>query len=298
MIPIRTGSGSGTRQILLKAASERNDAFLQGRLAFHADLFAADAKYHASCYSAYVSDRNIAAYKRKIDPNAKNLLNPRAETDAAYEVLFSEIQHDVILGEQSTTLSKLSERYAEILIELDVNHTHSQSSSNLRKKLQTFFGQQLTFTSCAGKYTIVNSQKNEYNVACSAVDTDLTSDENDLTDDEVIIQDNETLILHKAAGILRQKILHHSKNVPKMNYKTPQSINEQTCREEVPDELYQFITWILSGELLSESTTKPFDINVVAICSSILSGMDQYSILILDCRCQFLSTKPSEVRKL
>ena len=56
-----TGTGDGTRNQVLSSASSGGDDAVTFRLIAHQDLFAYDAKYHRSCYSTYVSDRNIKA---------------------------------------------------------------------------------------------------------------------------------------------------------------------------------------------------------------------------------------------
>jgi len=63
---ISTGTGLSTWQKVSEAAKRRKDDTFLLRMQPYSDLFAADAKYHRSCYSHYISERNIAAAEGKI----------------------------------------------------------------------------------------------------------------------------------------------------------------------------------------------------------------------------------------
>ena len=52
---------------MLDAAIERNDHCMQIRMLAHTDLFAYDARYHRTCYAAYISEKNIKAAKAKTE---------------------------------------------------------------------------------------------------------------------------------------------------------------------------------------------------------------------------------------
>ena len=52
---------------MLDAAIGRNDHCIQMRMLAHTDLFAYDAKYHRTCYAAYISEKNIKAAKAKTE---------------------------------------------------------------------------------------------------------------------------------------------------------------------------------------------------------------------------------------
>lgn len=59
LVPISTGTGEKTRAKVLEAASLRQDCEMTASMELYTDLFALDAKYHQSCYSHYISKRNI-----------------------------------------------------------------------------------------------------------------------------------------------------------------------------------------------------------------------------------------------
>ena len=54
---ICTGTGSSTREKVLKAAEERHDEEVKLRMISYPDLFAYDAKYHRKCYAHYISEK-------------------------------------------------------------------------------------------------------------------------------------------------------------------------------------------------------------------------------------------------
>ena len=58
---ISTGTGETTRSKVLAAAEERMDEEIKMRMLCYPDLFAFDAKCYRTCYSHYISDRNIKA---------------------------------------------------------------------------------------------------------------------------------------------------------------------------------------------------------------------------------------------
>ncbi len=62
---ISTGTGASTRDKVFQAASERLDEEVHLRILSCPDLFAYDAKYHKMCLAHYISERNIAAARRR-----------------------------------------------------------------------------------------------------------------------------------------------------------------------------------------------------------------------------------------
>lgn len=56
---------------------------MQGRMHFFTDLFAADAKYHKSCYAQYISKKNILANSKK--PTSPQKLNNLEEKRYAFK---------------------------------------------------------------------------------------------------------------------------------------------------------------------------------------------------------------------
>lgn len=165
-------------------------------------------------------------------------------------------------------------KYFRVILE-DFDIEYEICTGNLRKKIEKHFGSILSFVSCPGKPTLVLSKINEYDIIYSSITQDDSCSSDD--DDELLASrctQNENLVLHKAAGILRQSILNHQTGKTKF-YGTPEMINPKNCRSEIPDILYKFMAWIINEAYFNESVHANFDINVIAICSSILTSFDK-----------------------
>ena len=80
---ISTGTGETTHsKVLLAAAKERMDEEIKMCMLCYPDLFAFDAKYHCTCYSHYILDRNIKAPLSKAESES-NL--------SVYDMAFKEL---------------------------------------------------------------------------------------------------------------------------------------------------------------------------------------------------------------
>ncbi|CAG9762726.1 unnamed protein product [Ceutorhynchus assimilis] len=166
LISISTGTGSSTREKILKSAVQRGDDVMQGRMKFYTDLFAADAKYHSACYAQYISNRKQAA-----DETQNSMQD-------AFNTLFKKIAEEILQQKKCVKLSTL----------------------------------------------------------------------------------------------------YHQKDKTKV-YVTPKAINPINCRDEIPDSLYKFLTWIMNERFFNDLSEDKFDVNVIAICSSILNGFDKINFI-------------------
>ena len=63
---IQQGTGESTRLKVLNASQDRGDDEIYTRMLAHTGQFAYDGKYHHSCYSHYISLRNVSAAKNKM----------------------------------------------------------------------------------------------------------------------------------------------------------------------------------------------------------------------------------------
>ena len=112
---ITTSTWASTRERIIAAALERSDPDdkIHMRMLSYPDLFAYDAKYHRSCYSRYVSQRNIKADRTKAE--TQKSLN---DYEKAVLCLSEEIENTILSKTRKlVTLSSLHERYIEILNE-------------------------------------------------------------------------------------------------------------------------------------------------------------------------------------
>ena len=75
----------------LEAAQKRHDAIVYHRMLSCPDLFVFDAKYHRSCYTHFISTRNIfAAQRRHLAEAYVNVYNE------ATKVIFQKLQNSVL----------------------------------------------------------------------------------------------------------------------------------------------------------------------------------------------------------
>lgn len=78
------GTGEYVRTHILEVAKKRDDTDTISKLAGYEDLFAYDAKYHKTCYSHYISERNIRSHKNKMEKKITGL--PKIVQKAAKNV--------------------------------------------------------------------------------------------------------------------------------------------------------------------------------------------------------------------
>ena len=102
---VTTGTGASTRERIIAACLERQDDNIHMRMLSYPDLFAYDAKHHRSCYSSYVSPRNVKADRTKAE--SEKSLN---DYDKAFLCLSGEIETTILSkARKLTTLSSLHE---------------------------------------------------------------------------------------------------------------------------------------------------------------------------------------------
>ena len=206
MTNVTTGTGASTRERILAACLERQDDTIHMRMLSYPDLFAYDAKYHRSCYSRYVSPRNVKA-ERTMAESEKSL----NDYDKAFLCLREEIENTILSKDRKlTTLSSLHERFCEMLNEgrpSDTNVVSSEYPSwKLKEKLKKRFNDKLLFIIQAGKSDLVCSREVSVGDALkkvAALNIQISeSGECELISDDANDLDN-VAILHQAAGILR-----------------------------------------------------------------------------------------------
>jgi hypothetical protein len=109
LIQISKGTGQSTREKVLHAASERKDEVVFLQMINHEDLFAVEAKYHRSCYSAYISQRNISAAKHKVSPS-----NFESTYDKVFKEVLTEIEMTILSPKKTvTTLTQITSDFSK-----------------------------------------------------------------------------------------------------------------------------------------------------------------------------------------
>lgn len=94
----------------------------------------------------------------------------------------------------------------------------------------------------------------------------------DKNEDLQIIEENEILILHRAAGILKKRI--KTFNIPQTNFPTPDDMNQAKFLQQVPNELLQFVSWLIDDECYETVNDKIIEQAAVP-CNIIMSLYDK-----------------------
>jgi hypothetical protein len=264
-----TGSGKTTREKVLKAASAREDGVVYQRMVAHPDLFAYDAKYHRSCYSHYISERNVNAAQRRGSTTLKS-------EDLAFDELVEYISGTVLSSKKTvTSLSSLRDQYVTYFNESE--RPDSVYSWGLKKRLINHFGDTLVFIDRIGKSDIVCSSDVTVGTALSKA-AELQEQLQDDVEMQSLLEspsnhEDEKIVLYKAAGILRHRMadIHASRE----HYLPSADISKKKCADFVPNVLYDFISWLVddnSYKNVSSCSTESVktSVSTVSICHDII----------------------------
>lgn len=276
---VSTGTGSSTRQRIIEAALERQDNEIHMRMLSHPDLFAYDARYHRSCYSCYVSDRNIKAVQSKAAAHRS-----MSEFDKAFLSLGKEIEKTVLSQDRLlVTLMSLRSRLIELLNEDRMTgHTVEPSecsSQKLKEKLKRQFGEKLLFIAqpgmsdlvCSSEVTIGDAMKkvSDLNIRINEMGKCEYSTPGNI--EEYPHESDSSMILHRAAGILRSSM--SGTTFQRTHYSSSGDLNPEQCRKFVPENLYNFIAWCTSKDQFDEAAPcapREVDMRVLGICHCII----------------------------
>ena len=239
------------------------------RMLAYPDLFAMDAKYHRSCYSHYISERNIRVAKSK----AAGIGTKVANKDDAFERLCEELAGTVLSPANAvTSLATLYNQLQE-LTECECGY----SQRTLKVKLRDRFAERLSFIAQPGKSDIVCSSHITVGEALRKT-VELQARVDEMADSQseptVNISDGDKAFLHKAAGIIRRCIsgLAFQANT----YEPIDAFDKRKLKDFVQDSLYDFIAWCSSKKDFdggisydSESDMTKIDLKVV-VCATTL----------------------------
>ena len=262
---------------MLAAAEDRMDEEIRMRMLCHPDLFAFDAKYHRSCYSHYISERNIRAARSKNESESNFSVY-----DLAFKELTVELSNSICSSRKTVMpLKDLHTRFLELL-ETGSSSDTSYASWKLEQKLQAYYGDKISFIErprlidfvCSSSVTVGDALGK-----ASELQTEIKeSEESMLADTSLDCKENEeNVVLHRAAGILRASMT----NIDDMTneYVGSDGIKVESCRNFVPDILYDFITWCTSSKDYENAVSssdvdedkKQPDLKVLSICHGIIS---------------------------
>jgi hypothetical protein len=272
LTPISTGTGKTTREKVLAAAEERLDDVIHMRMVNHPDLFAFDAKYHRSCYSHYISERNIAAARKKSSTERSTDM-----FDQAFNDLTKQIDHMLLKSTKSAvTLKYLHKVFIDKLEQYGAESAGSYSSWKLKSKLQLHYGDSLAFLEQPGKSDLVCSATLSVIQAMKAAASLYKEDEEEDILSEVGSEEmDEAHILHRAAGIMRK---HMSEvKMDRVSYVNSEQLSLDHCSAFVPDLLYDFINWTIDEKAYTDvrrcnkEDAGKDNLGVISICHSLIA---------------------------
>ena len=163
---ISTGTGETTRSKVLTVTEERMDEEIKMRMLCYPNLFAFDAKYHRTCYSHYISDRNIKAARSKAESESNFSVY-----DMAFKELTLELNTSIFSTRKTVMpLTDLHTKFLELLETQNCSDT-SYSSWKLKQKLQACYGDKISFIErpgltdfvCSSSVTVGDALKKHQN---------------------------------------------------------------------------------------------------------------------------------------
>jgi len=273
---ITTGTGESTREKVVKAATARQDDVVGLRMSAYPDLFAFDGKYHRSCLSHYISERNIIALQRKGVCVVDQGCSP---SDLAFKQIVQDIVNTVLSKQKTvTTLLQIRSTFASKLDEFQPGT--DVYSWKLKEKLKNHFKDKLVFVERRGLSDLVCSSTVSIGDAlCKAAKLQASQQQESYEDMQEVVSEsghtNEKNVLHAAAGILRMHMLNVQES--KHHYDPSSKIAIDQCAEFVPDVLYDFMAWMTdSAAYKSVSNCSDFSltkssISTISICHEIIA---------------------------
>jgi len=214
---------------------------------FHTQISKYDAKYHRSCLAHYISERNIAAARRRKESEKQTNI---------YDKAFSKLTEDIdktVLSEDMKVMTRnsLTDSYDDILktVSEEEDETRVQQkkyrSWKLKERLIQHYKDRLVFVARAGKSDLVCSESMPIGYAMreAAQLTEKTEDcETTLPQTSQSL--SETQILHRAADILRKSMeqVEHDRQ----SYVSSDRLSRLQCKY-VPNILYDFVNWCVDS---------------------------------------------------
>ena len=213
------------------------------RMLSHQDLFAFDAKFHRSCLSHYISERNIIAAVNKSDQTRV--------TVSAHDEVFKEtitcVEDYIIKQEMVSNLKILTCKFIDKLREQIIDDADSFTSWKMKYKLKKYFGNKLSFVKQPGKSDLVCVSTLTIDILLKGAAILETNSLDDMEVDDLPDTRNkvdERHILHVAAGILRDKMTLI--NDDGKQYMSSHDLSLKECSNFVPTDLYDFMTWCVN----------------------------------------------------
>ena len=233
-------------------AKELNDQLIltkiQGYGTTTLDMVAEDFRYHRLCMTRFMNRKFVG------DPINTKPSDPYAE---AFHDLLSEISDPLLKNKSAFTIPQLQNQYCEILSKKDIVPNSSRySHKNLCRRLKAFYGNDIQIIPQRGHASIVCSSQITVSEMCAKIlilqnelDESQLLIESDSSDEETVsqISNHETFM---AAKSLRKDIKEfetkQDTDMPDVDSENL-AISYESVEKLVPNMLYNFIAWIISG---------------------------------------------------
>ena len=218
------------------------------------DLPAAKAKYHFSCYSNFITSRNIPLSTEPEESKVKRMKVGQKVDKVAYSAFLKVIEYLDNHRDDQNTVNSLVNIMSEFLKD---SQTDAYSTRYMKQKLIEHYGQEILFTNVAGKIDVVTFKENAISVLHKHFE------ENKVLDNENIqTENNKADTLLNAAQIIEGEIkdlILDDSFFPDLNNLTiEESINY------LPNSLKIFLQAII--------TCKKSDLKVAAIGQAIMQA--------------------------
>ena len=246
---------------LKKKATELGDRKMLSRIqAFkdsEVDLVALDIQYHKKCMNAYLVRRVI---KQKTSSSGQSKKD-------AFVMLSDELQQILIKEKNVLALSSVRDRYRQLLMEKGLSCADVYTSFQMRKKLETHFGDKLSFWSSDHQCYVSSSDVTVASVLKKVIQ--MTGQTVERTDEDILQQ--AAHILHKAAKNCKQSDTDTS---------TTMNISEEAAFDMIPKVLIMFVTTMVTGGKYKENEgiknmSQEIKSKVLNICQQILYGISK-----------------------
>ena len=116
------------------------------------DLPAAKAKYHFSCYSNFITSRNIPLSTEPEESKVKRMKVGQKVDKVAYSAFLKVIEYLDNHRDDQNTVNSLVNIMSEFLKD---SQTDAYSTHYMKQKLKEHYGQDILFTNVAGKTDVI-----------------------------------------------------------------------------------------------------------------------------------------------
>ena len=233
------------------------------RMEIYPDLVAYDAKYHKSCYSHYISERNIDAAHQHKDYTAKEC-KPSTKHDEAFKCVIECINRNVLSKRAEVVTSlQLDSVYRKALTQSEGDEDGNEETNRfwncrIRDHLKCHFKNKIEFIWRQGLSTMIcpsNLELGEVLQKVERLKSDL-EEENEASYEDIPkihpsgkCPSEPAHVLYQAAAVMRDMI--EKVPLPKDCYWISSDVSKERCADMVPNLMY-FFSWIIDTKSFTD----------------------------------------------